>query len=109
MNFLYCRYWSSTIKYDIELFRWRFEGRASLQFCPDKDHPICTNRSADIKQKSADLIWCKLGDFNQDKTVDYKTYHVGTLDRRKYCLWIGKIGCPIWLFTQKKELNFLQR
>ena len=53
MNFLYCRYWSSTIKYDIELFRWRFEGRASLQFCPDKDHPICTNRSADIKQKSA--------------------------------------------------------
>ena len=29
-----------------------------------------TLRSADINQKSADLIWCKLGDFNQDKTAD---------------------------------------
>ena len=37
-------------------------------------------RSADINQKSADLIWCKLGDFNQDKTAD-QTYFVGTLGR----------------------------
>ena len=27
-------------------------------------------RSADINQKSADLIWCRLGDFNQAKTAD---------------------------------------
>ena len=33
----------------------------------NKDLPV---RSADINQKSADLIWYKLGDFNQDKTAD---------------------------------------
>ena len=27
-------------------------------------------RSAEFWLMSADLIWCKLGDFNQDKTAD---------------------------------------
>ena len=43
----------------------------SLQFCPIYNLQICTNiRSADINQKSADLIWCKLGACKQDKTAD---------------------------------------
>ena len=45
------------------------QNKFSLQFYPDKIPNLHHIRSVDFGLMSADLIWCKLGDFNQDKTA----------------------------------------
>ena len=47
------------------------QNKFSLEFLSSLKSPNLHHiRSADFWLMSADLIWCKLGNFNQDKTAD---------------------------------------
>ena len=62
-------------------------------------------RSADINQKSDDLIWCKLGDFNQDKTYFVGTLRNSTMMVILLSFQVRRTICRI--FTDVKTLCFL--
>ena len=79
----------------------------SLQFCPDlKSSSLHHINSADINQKSADLKWFKLEDFNQDKTPD-QSYFVGTLVRIFFLIFQHSIQKSTFTCQRENSINEL--